>query len=131
MYSEFTLVSGHFVVQKSQDGHKDDADDANENGPSVDPESSAKESPSLAAALMSIFVGKENVAPDPDEDQGGEEKVVDVSNENSHSFVSELNDLGNDDVNHPDECSVEHEFDPGIVMIASRAIVDELSGGDQ
>lgn len=80
---------------------------------------------------MTLFVSEEHITPDPDESKGCQVEVVDVSDENSHSFVSELNDLSHNEVNHPDESSVEHELDPSIVVLASWAVVDKLSAGNQ
>lgn len=47
MESEFTLVAGHFVVDDSEKGHENNADDADQNCVSENQDYSAEESPSL------------------------------------------------------------------------------------
>lgn len=118
-------MSTRLAVDDSEDSEGNNAEDAGKDGPSENPEHLSEVAPS-GSAVLCLFgrVSSEEIVPNPHDSEESNPDVVDHAQEQSHSFVSELDDECDNEVNHPDERSVEQNSIPEAPVSAFRSVID-------
>ena len=128
-YNFSFLVSSE--VHFSEYGHEDDGDKSEQGNGGEHSIDGDPERPSGSAGSLVLVDIEEEPGPDAEHEVEGEEKPVEVAEEDPGSFVRELHDEGQHEVHHPDEGAEEEDHVPEIVIFAAGGFEEKVGGSEQ